>query len=134
MSKNIGIIAETKFVFECSKLGITVSQPFGDNASYDFIIDIDGILSRIQVKTLRKIKEGVYTFKTHSSVAHRGRGNKSYKGLIDYFFAYNSDDDVFVFVSIDDTTDSSFRIRSIPSENGQTSGVHWLSDYNRISL
>lgn len=132
MSKNVGIIAETKFVFECSKLGITVSQPFGDNAPYDFIIDIEGVLSRVQVKTLRKLDSGVYTFKTHSSVAHRGRSNKSYKGLVDFYFAYNEEDDIYVFVPIDDTSDSDFRLRSVPSKNNQTSGVNWIKDYSRI--
>jgi hypothetical protein len=48
--KNIGNIGEATFIADATRHDLTVSQPFGDNAAYDFIVDNGDRLLRVQVK------------------------------------------------------------------------------------
>lgn len=54
--KSKGNVTELKFLLRAAQLGYTVSQPFGDNAKYDFIVD-SGKLTRVQVKSTSVIKK-----------------------------------------------------------------------------
>ena len=51
MSKIIGEKAEALFLAECINKDLIVSRPFGDNAPYDFVVDVDGKLVKVQVKS-----------------------------------------------------------------------------------
>ena len=48
--KIVGTILELEFAAECIRRGAIVSQPFGDNAHYDFLIDNHQRIYRVQVK------------------------------------------------------------------------------------
>jgi len=65
-NKALGFLAEARFQAKAIELGLTVSQPFGDNAKYDFIVDTGAKRLRIQVK---------------STYAARSKGCKTYKVL-----------------------------------------------------
>lgn len=69
-SKQKGILTETQCLAEFSKLGLTVSIPYGDSARYDFILDYNNKLYRIQCKTSNKIDDGVYTFSCRSTTGN----------------------------------------------------------------
>lgn len=99
-TKEFGQITESKFVFECSKLGIKVSRPIGDTAPYDFIIDIDNKLFKVQCKSMSKKSNG-YHCQTHKKVGHRRTEKATYAGLIDIFFFYNLEDDIFAYVNVE---------------------------------
>ena len=49
--KRIGNIGEAKAISWLVEHGISVSIPFGDNERYDLVIDNNGSLERVQVKT-----------------------------------------------------------------------------------
>ena len=49
-AKELGDYAELKFQLLAFEKGFIVSKPYGDNSRYDFIVDFDGILARIQVR------------------------------------------------------------------------------------
>lgn len=49
--KEIGELSELRFLAKAYSEGFVVSKPFGDNASYDFIVDHNGKLSRVQCKS-----------------------------------------------------------------------------------
>lgn len=49
--KAIGELSELRFLERAYSKGFVVSKPFGDNSSYDFIIDHNGKLSRVQCKS-----------------------------------------------------------------------------------
>jgi len=55
MSKNIGELAEAKFITECLTRDLVISQPFGDNAKYDFIVDSKQGLKKVQIKSTLKL-------------------------------------------------------------------------------
>ena len=50
MSKGFGELTEIEFLLKATKLGLIVSQPFGDNRKYDFLVDNGKTIKRIQVK------------------------------------------------------------------------------------
>lgn len=48
--KTVGTILELEFAAECIRRGAIVSQPFGDNSHYDFLVDSGARIYRVQVK------------------------------------------------------------------------------------
>jgi len=58
MSKKQGELVELRFYLTAYEKGWVVSKPFGDNAKYDFIVDADGKLSRVQVKSTLVLDRG----------------------------------------------------------------------------
>ncbi len=46
-----GEIAEALFVAKALSLGMNVSKPFGQNCRYDFMVEVMGRVSRVQVKS-----------------------------------------------------------------------------------
>ncbi len=89
-----GDIGEARAIYEYTKLGYGVSRTLFDSMKYDIIIDVDGKLLKVQVKTTKfKSKYGIYkvglrtcggnqSFKTT-----RKRENSDY----DYLFVLSSD-------------------------------------------
>lgn len=45
--------AESMFLVECGKRGISCSKPFSGKSAYDFITEVNGVLYKVQVKTTR---------------------------------------------------------------------------------
>ena len=56
-SKQKGNLTELQCITYLYQLGYKCSIPYGENSRYDFIVDIDGILIRVQVKTSSKKDE-----------------------------------------------------------------------------
>ena len=46
-----GEIAELAFAHRAASLGLIVSKPYGDSAPYDFVVEGNGVLRRVQVKS-----------------------------------------------------------------------------------
>lgn len=57
-----------------TKLGFIVSVPLNDNQSYDLVVEQDGFLQRVQVKTTRQIKKDS---KFYTVELKRTRSNKT---------------------------------------------------------
>jgi len=53
-NKQKGDHGEIAFMFYAHKQGFIVSQPFGEN-HYDFIVDFNGKISRVQVKSCHQV-------------------------------------------------------------------------------
>jgi len=49
-SKRMGELSEAAFLLKARTLGLLVSKPWGDSEKYDFVVDFDGELWRVQVK------------------------------------------------------------------------------------
>lgn len=80
-----GQIIEAKFQYEALKKGFIVSKPFGDSSKYDFIIDMNNKLHKIQIKsTANKAKNRTTYWISSSSYNH-----KLYdKTMIDFIIGY----------------------------------------------
>ena len=56
-----GDIGMAVAISEFAKLGYNISIPMTDNAPYDLIVDLEGALEKVQVKTTRhKVTSGSY--------------------------------------------------------------------------
>jgi hypothetical protein len=66
---------------------IPILRPVGNNLPYDFVIEYEGALRKVQVKTGRKAAyEGSYIFNTRSTSKNFNEVvQKTYEGKIDYF-------------------------------------------------
>lgn len=79
-----GDISMACVIAELTKQGISVSIPMTDNRRYDLIMDYNGRLYRMQVKTINyKPNEGTLTFKTVSSNTTKTKGNYERKYQFD---------------------------------------------------
>ena len=89
MSKQQGDLAELKFYLGAYERGLIVSKPFGDNSAYDFIVDNNGTLSRIQVKSSRRLDLSKPTPRYAVHLCHGANNRGRYtKEMIDFIAAY----------------------------------------------
>ena len=91
----IGDYSEQLFILYCLKNEIPICKPIGNNLPYDFIIEVEGKLLKIQVKTAYHIAnspEFSYTFNTRSCSKNYNEVTTSdYVGKIDYFAVVNQE-------------------------------------------
>lgn len=108
--------------------GLTVLKPVGDNKRYDLVLERQGSFYRLQVKTLRKVKETLIG-SALSSTLHRRNGKKqTYKDQADYFiFLYPPTNQAFVIPVKEAKT--AVRFRLTPPKNKQIRGIRLAEDY-----
>lgn len=128
-TKLIGDLVEAKFLSLCIEHGITISKPFGDNARYDYIIDINGTLLRIQCKHGR-IKGENLIANTCSHSPYSNIPRRSYIGEADYFAVYSENLNKFYLIKIDENTPvGNLSLRLCPTKNGQVKGVSFADTF-----
>jgi hypothetical protein len=67
--KSYGEASEAAFLARACSLGFSVAKPWGDSARYDFLVDADGKLWRVQVKSTQRYAEKRYRVKNAGSRA-----------------------------------------------------------------
>jgi hypothetical protein len=84
--KSRGEWAELQFMAKAAKFGLRILKPWGEMARYDMVIDNDGRLVRVQIKsTMSKRSGGLY----YLCNLRTGNVKKSYqKGEFDFVAAY----------------------------------------------
>ncbi len=128
-TKRVGDFSEVMVIAALSRAGYIVSLPLGENHRYDLIVDKDGVLSRVQVKTGR-VRNGAMIFNCHSCHSHRnGPSCRSYIGQVEYFGVYCPALEACYLVPISDTATFWCTLRLAPSSNGQRRRVRWASPY-----
>ncbi len=94
-SKEKGDIALGQAIAYYSKKGYEILLPIGDKKKYDFVIDIDGKLFKVQVKyTSFKEDSGNFAVPLKVMGGNRSSGNNSKKykkGDFDILFAFTSE-------------------------------------------
>ena len=133
-TKILGNTTEMECMLECMKLGIQVSIPFGEDSRYDFIMDYNGKLYRIQSKHCSEIVDNsgqvvAVKFKTvrqsGSNVSIHTR-TKYTKDEIDYFStSYNGK---CYLVPVEQCSNEKI-LRIVSPKNFQTKGISFLEDY-----
>jgi len=82
MSKVKGELAEMMFQVEATKREYVVSKPFGDNQTYDFIVEKEGIVKRVQIKSTSHgmhSRRGVYQINIVKSLPGSKRTGGAYQ-------------------------------------------------------
>ena len=128
--KQKGNLTELQCLTAFVEHGLNVSVPYGDNARYDFIIDVSNQLIRVQVKTANIVKgdENAIHFSCKSTyTSSQGVSNVRYTASeIDYFATFWKGKCYLVPISecsVDKT------LRFAPPKNGQIKGITFAVDY-----
>lgn len=127
--KQVGNLTELQCITSFYELGYKVSLPYGENARYDFIADIEGKLIRVQVKTCRISDDGsLISFPCRSTrVNSNGCYHRKYtENEIDYFCTYYSN--VCYLVPVSECSNEK-RLRFSKPKNNQQVGVNYAEDY-----
>lgn len=128
-SKQKGNLTELQCLTAFAQLGLTVSIPYGDHARYDFIIDVDNKLYKVQCKTASKQEEGVYNFSCRSTAANHSRAaNRTYTADEIDFFATVIKGQCYL-IPVQETSSHSKNLRFVPPKNGQKVGIAYAKDY-----
>ena len=130
-TKQRGNVTEVECMLAFLKLGYNVLTPYGDCERYDFVVDINGTLYKVQVKSANEnhIDEGYIEFNTSNKTTRNGKFVRlAYdKEQIDYFMtAYKGK---CYLVPVDECTTTSKRLRFIPPKNGQIKGITFAQEY-----
>ena len=128
-SKQKGNLTELQCLTAFMAEGYGVSIPYGDNAKYDFIADVDGKLLKIQVKTSsQKDGGGAINFSCRSThVNCKGVTNERYSANdIDFFATYWNNQCYLVPIKECSTEKT---LRFIPPISGQLKGISFAVDY-----
>jgi len=129
-SKNIGELTEATILLEFLKQNISVSLPWGDNQSYDMIIDYKNKLYKIQCKTGRLSDDDTFLMipfrSTHSNKNQTYTKYYSEKN-VDFFATYHNNKVYLVPVSCVQKT--AIHLRLLPCKNNQVKSINWAKDY-----
>lgn len=87
-----GLITEMQVALYFIQLGYNVSQPLNMDSRYDFILDVNGKLLKIQVKTSHLSSPDTIQFKCRSITGRNQKGilktSRYSENEIDYFATY----------------------------------------------
>lgn len=127
----IGEITEQQVALEFLKLGIMVSKPLVQSSRYDFIIDVNNKLFKIQVKTCTLKEDSFLEFATSTSHTNtQGTKNINYlKEEVDFFATYYQGQCYLVPFEKCGNCARRFRLRLVPTKNGQIKGVNFAKDF-----
>lgn len=112
------------------KLGYQVCKPLVSDSKYDFIVDINHKLYRIQVKTASLSKDEDY-IEIHTESSHTNTKGTVYHHYsaenVDYFATmYNHQ---CYLIPIEKIGNRSFRLRLKPTKNGQTKNINFAENF-----
>lgn len=114
------------------KYGIPVYKSIGDNSPSDIIIDINGRLLKIQIKTSTYSGKGnssadAIQFPMCTSQEHRGKGKHLYtKEEVDYFIFYSPlHDDLLIYENKSKDYTIMFRF----TKTRQTKNIKYAKDF-----
>lgn len=131
-TKQIGNITEVECMLAFLKLGYNVLTPYGDCERYDFVVDINNHLYKIQVKSANTnhIDEGYIAILTANKTTKNGAvvRHQYTENEIDYFMtSYNGQ--CYLIPISECSHCGTKRLRLIPPKNGQVAGITFATDY-----
>jgi PD-(D/E)XK endonuclease len=131
---HLGDIAELVAAAELARRGYIVSRPLTNGAPYDLLVDVCGVIKRVQVKKTGLTVNGATRVMLSSSKSHRGRKSVLYLGRVDCVLAVDCLNHLFYVVTGDTLKSPQISIRTTPAKNQQSAGVRLSSDYGMDAL
>ena len=127
-SKQKGNLTELQCITAFIEQGCGISIPYGDNSKYDFIVDFQGKLYKIQVKTSSLKDNNAINFSCRSThVNCNGVKNERYsKDEIDFFATYWKGKCYLIPVEECSVTKT---LRFTPPKSGQLKGISFAENY-----
>ena len=131
-TKQQGNITEVECMLAFLKLGYNVLTPYGDCERYDFVVDLNNKLYRIQVKTanVNHIEEGYIEFITANKTTRNGTFVRhAYTSEeIDFFMTFYNNQAYLIPIN-ECCKGGTKRLRLTPPKNGQIKGITFAKDY-----
>lgn len=125
-----GEITEMKCQLFCLEQGYIISKPILDNARYDLLLDYNGKIYRIQIKTSRWMsdeQEGIiFNCKSQHSISGGNKIMKYTPDEIDFFMTEFENE--FYLVPCEKAK-SEMRLRFKPTKNNQDHKAFFAKDY-----
>lgn len=124
-----GRLTELKCLNYFLEHGYIVSSP-EIPCPYDFLLDIDGKIIKIQVKTCRLSKDESYLEFNTSSMTHNSKGyiRRHYTAKdVDYFATYYENE--CYLIPFENCGNRAKRLRLIPTKNGQIKNITFAKDF-----
>lgn len=132
-TKQQGNLGEAAAIKAFLQHGVKISLPYGDNASYDLIVeDNKGKLLKVQVKSCESINaNGVYRFSiARKRINTQGNYQSSYsKNEVDLFVLYAVDIDELYLLTFEETGTSDISIRIAPPKRKGGGPIKMRKDY-----
>ena len=130
-SKQKGNLTELQCLTAFIEQGCGVSIPYGDNLKYDFVVDVNGNLYKVQVKTSSLRDENSIQFSCRSThVNCAGVKNERYSSDdIGFFATYWEHKCYLIPISECSITKT---LRFAPPKNGQIKGISFAKDYELV--
>jgi hypothetical protein len=114
------------------EMGYGLYVPFGENTRCDLVVERDGRLARLQIKTGR-LRKGAVLFNVCSTYGHHPNPKilkRTYEDDVDYFAVHCRDTGRVYLIPIEDIPLKSYAtLRVEPSRNNQFDRVRWARDY-----
>lgn len=129
--KRKGILTEETLKLWFLKKGFSVSVPIGDDDRYDFIVDFNGKLVRMQSKTsnltraVNCLNFATASINYNSNGSHR---NKYTSKEIDYFCTIHPETEQVYIVPVE-ICGNECNLRLAPPKNNNFKGVKMAQDY-----
>lgn len=129
-SRIIGEMTELKCQLFCLEKGFIVSKPIVDNARYDMVLDHNGKMYKIQIKTSRWMSnehEGfVFSCKSQHSIS---RGNKIMKYTPDEIDFFMTEFENKFYLVPCDKPRAEIKLRFKPTKNNQDYKANFAKDF-----
>ena len=128
-SKQLGTITEYQCITYLLERGYNVSVPIGENCAYDFIVEKDGTLYKIQCKhSTAKSNGESFTFSCETTRinATSVKYHKYSKNQIDFFATYY--DNICYIIPVEECG-AAKTLRVKWPENNQVKNVNWAHNY-----
>lgn len=129
-TKQKGNLTELQCLTYFYKLGYRCSIPYGENCRYDFILDINNNLYKIQVKTSSPIdeEESAIQFSCRSTrVNTSGTNHQKYTAQEINFFATYYKDKCYLIPQ--NECSNAKILRFIPPRSGRLKNINFARDY-----
>jgi hypothetical protein len=97
-SRRHGDLGEVAFLHKAMELGFVVAQPYGTNHPFDFIVQGGQKLLRVQIKSVTRMTEGLYSLCVRRSEGQKRRAYS--KSEIDFVAVYIIPEDTWYILPV----------------------------------
>lgn len=125
----MGDVGEAYAIAKFTEQGIRVSKPLSENCPYDFIVDWNGELYKIQVKTTERCKKDTMIYRITRTNPFKLTNERYHDGEIDFFFLYCIETGWCGLISLKESAGSELDIHYNFPKSNNFNGYKMQQDY-----